>query len=115
VTTRARLSANRKYVVCGSCRRSLCRRDRRDRGGAIVHVLAWEDGWRVVGDHVEMMPSAKARLAEGHRPIRHDWQNEERLVLSRALRSYAPAVCPDCGEENVLDRQRLDVDGIAPQ
>jgi hypothetical protein len=38
-TVDAKLSANRKYAVCGACGRSLCRRDRVDEGDAIRREL----------------------------------------------------------------------------
>ena len=113
-TVRAGLSPNRKHVICGACRRSLCRRDRRERGGHVEHLLAWEDGWHVAVDHVEMMAGARERLLDGNRPIRRDWANEERIRLTRALLDYSPAVCPWCGTMNVIDATRLDVNGIAP-
>jgi hypothetical protein len=112
----ARRSVDRKYVVCGACRRSLCRRDRLVRAGAkeAGHYLAWEDGWRVVGEHIEMVPSARERLAEGWKPSRHDWSDGERIALSRLLLTFPPALCPGCGTLNSIDPVRLDVQGIAP-
>ena len=124
--TWAKQSTNGKFVVCGQCGTSLCRRDRmgaptRDPG----YYLVWGDGWRVVVDeiraaplpplvHVERQAGAVDRLAAGHPPTRHDWTNAERFELSRALRAYAPATCDTCGEANEIDPKRLRVKGIAP-
>lgn len=77
------------------------------------HVLAWGDGWHVVGDHIEMRPSALERLEAGHKPGRKDWMNEARTELTRAVRRYAPALCPKCGTLNEIDPKPLDVNGIA--
>lgn len=109
--TPARRSRDRKYVVCGGCGRSLCRRDRRTLG-EVGHYLAWDDGWRRVEDHLEFMPSAGARLAKGFKPQRHDWADADRLALSRFRRGYPPARCRHCGTLNEIDPQRLDVQGV---
>lgn len=125
----ARLSADRKYVICGACKRALCRRDRRERPGGparedhgghrvpgtkIAHVLAWEDGWHIVGDHMEMWTTADQRLAKGLKPNRHDWTDAGRFELTDARRNYWPAKCKVCPAINTFDPKRLDVDGIAP-
>jgi hypothetical protein len=114
VTVNARKSADRKFVVCGTCGRSLCRRDRVVRLGQPVHVLVWDDGWRVVDEHIEMTSSARGRLAEGNKPSRRDWTNEARIELSRSVGRHVPALCPSCGTMNLINLQKLDVDGIAP-
>ena len=81
------------------------------RGGA--WRLAWEDGWHRVGDHIERQPHSRLRLAEGRKPIRHDWKDEDRLEFTRFLQSLPPAVCGDCGTLNRIDRKRLAVSGVA--
>jgi hypothetical protein len=122
----ARLSRNRKYVLCGACRRSLCRRDERSLPGgpAILvdgrltpgkertWVLAWEDGWSRVDDHIERQPRVQERLAEGWKPVRHDWTNERRLELSAFLRGFPPAMC-QCGTANIIDPKRLAISRVA--
>ena len=124
--TLARLSKDRKYVVCGACRASLCRRDERELAGGPATlvdgrltpgkertwVLAWEDGWYQVDDHIERQPRMQERLSEGWKPVRHDWTNEQRFELSEFLRSFPPALC-ECGTTNVIDRKRLAVSRIA--
>jgi hypothetical protein len=127
MTVYARLSANRKYVVCGECRGSLCRRDERSVPGGLaqevdgrrvpgtqrVWRLAWEDGWHIVDDHIELWPHVRERLGDDRKPIRHDWTDAERFALSRALRQYIAARCPACRQVNVIDPKRLRVNGIA--
>ncbi len=113
MTVRARKSADRKYVVCGSCGRSLCRRKRSGLPGATGHRLAWGDGWHVVEGHIEMSDAALNRLLLGDSPGRRLWLNEARLDLTRAVQRYAPAVCPWCGDMNEIDPKPLDVDGVA--
>lgn len=122
----ARLSANRKYAVCGNCRRSLCRRDWRDvpggpavmkdgrllPGKVRVWGLAWDDGWHPVEDHIERQPQAADRLAAGRKPIRHDWTNAERLAFSKFLATFPPAKCDECGEVNAIDPKRLAVSRV---
>jgi hypothetical protein len=114
--TAARRSKDRKHVLCGECRAPLCRRDRLVRFGKAGHYLVWDDGlFLAEGGYVEMTESAQMRIAEGHKPGRHDWTDAERLRLSRALRTMVPAKCRLCGAINELDRKNLDVQGVAPR
>lgn len=130
MTVNARVSDNQKYVICGACGESLCRRDRRlmwggpptlddsgrrQPGREVQYVLAWEDGWRVVDGRMEMAASARDRLRDGNKPVRRDWLDAERLELTEARRRMLPAVCPnpECGAVNELKPKRLRVNGIA--
>jgi len=123
--TTARLSKDRKYVVCRACGQSLCRRDERQLPGGPAQIvegrrvpgyervwlLVWDDGWHRVGDHIEQSARVKERLADGWRPVRHDWADAERLQLSRFLKTYPPALC-ECGALNEVSSKRLKVNGI---
>lgn len=117
---RARRSANGKFVVCGACGRSLCRRDATPDGFALV----WDDDWREepldpahpidalpaaeyhrVRSIVTRNASALGRMAAGHAPIRsmppYPIGNPANL----------PALC-QCGTLNRIDPKRFDL--VAP-
>jgi hypothetical protein len=122
----ARFSGDRRYVVCGACRLPLCRRDERMLPGGLAQivdgrrvpgkvrtwVLAWEDGWHRVEDHIERHPRVQERLADDRKPVRHDWMDEERFALSEFLRTFPPARC-ECGMLNRIDPKRLAVTRVA--
>lgn len=112
---RAKQSDNGKFVICGRCEGSLCRRDQMGPPTrAAGFYLVWGDGWRQVEDHIERQVGSVDRLAAGHPPTRHGWTNEERISLTRLLLTYPDAKCDACGELNEIDPKRLRVKGIAP-
>jgi hypothetical protein len=114
----AKRSKDRKYIVCGACRATLCRRDRMIRAGRTEagHYLVWDDGIVLnEAGYVEMPDGAQDRLSGGWKPTRHDWMDRGRIELSRALASFAPARCRQCREVNSIDPRRLDVQGVAPR
>ena len=121
----ARFSGDRRYVLCGACRMPLCRRVGGERPGGPARlengrwapgyrrewVLVWEDGWHRVDDHIERHPRVADRLADGWKPVRHDWKTEPRFDLSKFLRTFPPALC-SCGVLNRIDPKRLAVSDI---
>jgi hypothetical protein len=122
----ARRSLDLRFVICGACHQALCRRDERLRPGGPAHhvdghwepgyerqwLLVWDDGWHRVEDHIERSPRVADRLADGWKPVRHDWKDGERFALSRFMRTFPPALCT-CGVLNRIDRKRLGVNGVA--
>jgi len=117
VTVEARLSASRKYAVCGACGRSLCRRDRIvddawPDSPPVHHELIWDTDWRREGGHLERSASALARLDRGDAPVRRGtlrgWPGHKQALV---FPDHPPAVCPwaACDALNTIDPRRLDV------
>jgi hypothetical protein len=111
----AKQSADGKYVVCGFCGTSLCRRDWRAGVRDPGYYLTWEDVWRLdpAAGYIERVVREDERLEAGRKPQRRDWANRERIELSVALARYEPAMC-DCGTLNEIKPRRLRVKGVAP-
>lgn len=129
MTVDARLSLNGKYVVCGGCGRSLCRRERIVPGPPVfegqpappryIHALAWDTDWQLVDGCFERSPGALDRLATGNTPTRRPRGSPMRPEMPRHkglgtdLWRGTPVRCPwaICGALNRFDRKRLDVAG----
>ena len=115
----ARLSANRKYIVCGACSNSLARRDRSVEGSVdepvVYHRPRWDTDWEEHHDYIARSPIGRDRLAKGNAPIRRGW---DRKTLSpfptgigyvKSFDFTKPAECDRCGAWNDLDATELDV------
>ena len=107
ITVDAVLSRNPwgKYVICGSCGKSLCRRDRREAfvlgvGTRAYFDLIWDADWHHVPAtadvpaHIERGNSALDRLARGSAPNRRGYEPRERIPSSKGFPARPPALCP---------------------
>lgn len=117
MTIDAVLSANRKYAICGSCGRSLCRRNRLAFDGFLrrpderryYHDLLWDVDWHLVRDHLERSSSGLERLALGRPPVRRGFSPKDPPESGRGFPERPPALCPWCGTLNQINPKRLDI------
>jgi hypothetical protein len=105
--TAARLSENRKWIVCGACGEPLCQRARMDAGviaksARAVHILLWAPEWR---------NDRPGHVYRGPR-VRKGWIRTLGPRPVKSIKSFpfdTPALCPRCGDLNRLDADLLDV------
>jgi hypothetical protein len=109
----ARLSASRKYIVCGACSNTLARRQF-SREGPLdaprkLHRAHWDTDWEDRGDHIARSASGRERLALGNAPIRKGWNTRTLspyptgIGYVKTFDFSKPAECDRCGALNDLD------------
>lgn len=121
LSLQAKLSADRKYVLCGRCSGDMAYvalvADEYQDGSGLgdpYRVLRFVAGWRPDNQGVWVIPpQALEQLARGRSPYQHpQWWLEPAIGLfggKEPTRLPVWAVCPSCHSKQELDAAALDV------